>query len=64
MIDKGEVVEEGSHKELMEKRGRYYSLYTTQFRNEREAEGLSALGILQKQDDGETAEAAYEEPEE
>ena len=64
VIDKGEVVEEGSHRELMEKRGRYYSLYTTQFRSEREAEGLTALGILQKKEEEETAEAAYEEPEE
>lgn len=29
-IDQGDVIERGSHKELMEKQGRYYKLYSTQ----------------------------------
>ena len=31
VMDQGRVVEIGSHEELLEKRGRYYSLYMTQF---------------------------------
>lgn len=31
VIDKGKVVEMGSHKELIQKKGRYYDLYTNQF---------------------------------
>ncbi|MCM0649548.1 ABC transporter ATP-binding protein/permease [Clostridium swellfunianum] len=30
-IDKGEIIEEGSHQELMRKRGEYYKLYISQF---------------------------------
>ena len=45
VIDKGEVVEAGSHRQLMALGGRYYNLYTTQFKNEREAESLSLLGV-------------------
>ncbi len=31
VIDKGEIVEKGNHKELLEKQGKYYDLYMTQF---------------------------------
>ncbi|MFA7673776.1 MAG: ATP-binding cassette domain-containing protein, partial [Clostridia bacterium] len=31
VIDKGKVIEMGSHKELIQKKGRYYDLYTNQF---------------------------------
>ncbi|MFV0503193.1 MAG: hypothetical protein ACK5LT_04405 [Lachnospirales bacterium] len=34
VIDKGVVVEAGNHKELLKKKGRYYNLYTNQFRDE------------------------------
>jgi ATP-binding cassette subfamily B protein len=34
MIDKGEIVERGSHEELMEARGAYYRLYMSQFRDQ------------------------------
>ncbi len=34
VIDKGEVVERGSHEELMEARGAYYRLYMSQFRDQ------------------------------
>ena len=29
-LDKGKIVETGTHKELMDKKGYYYSLYTAQ----------------------------------
>lgn len=43
VIDKGEILEQGSHTELMKKRGYYYELYTNQFKNDRELESLAAL---------------------
>ncbi len=33
VIEKGKIIEEGSHKELLRKKGYYYKLYTTQFSN-------------------------------
>ncbi len=33
VINKGKIVEQGTHTELIKKRGLYYELYTTQFRN-------------------------------
>lgn len=33
LLDKGMIVEEGGHKELMEKKGAYYSLYMDQFKD-------------------------------
>lgn len=30
LIDQGKVAERGTHKELLEKRGRYYNLFTIQ----------------------------------
>ena len=35
VLSKGEIVEQGSHHELLEKRGKYYQLYTLQFEKER-----------------------------
>ena len=40
VIQNGEVIEEGSHRELIALRGHYYDLYTNQFRNEKEADIL------------------------
>ena len=34
VIDQGCVIEEGSHKELLRKKGHYYNLYTNQFKKE------------------------------
>ena len=31
VVDKGDIVEQGTHKELMEKKGFYYKLYISQF---------------------------------
>jgi ABC-type multidrug transport system fused ATPase/permease subunit len=31
VIDKGRIVEEGTHAELLERRGRYFDLYTMAF---------------------------------
>ncbi len=45
VIDKGKIVEEGTHHELILARGHYYQLYTRQFRQEHE-EGQEALEIL------------------
>ncbi len=36
VINKGKIIESGSHLELLEKKGRYYSLHTKQFINETE----------------------------
>lgn len=36
VIAAGEIIEEGSHHDLLAKRGRYYELYTNQFTHERE----------------------------
>ena len=36
VIDKGRVIEEGSHRQLLQKRGYYYRLYTNQFVEEQE----------------------------
>lgn len=38
VVKRGEIIEDGSHKELMQKKGKYYDLYTKQLRNEREKE--------------------------
>lgn len=38
VVKKGEVIEDGSHKELMLKKGYYYNLYTKQLRDQREKE--------------------------
>ncbi|MBN1316822.1 MAG: ATP-binding cassette domain-containing protein, partial [Anaerolineales bacterium] len=38
VIDDGRIVEQGSHAELIKKRGHYHALYTQQFRQEKERE--------------------------
>ena len=40
VIHNGEVIEEGTHHELIAKHGHYYDLYTNQFRSDREADLL------------------------
>jgi ATP-binding cassette subfamily B protein len=41
VIDGGHIVEKGSHRELIGRRGRYYELYTNQFAQEKTSEILS-----------------------
>jgi ATP-binding cassette subfamily B protein len=35
VLSKGEIVEQGNHRQLLEQRGKYYQLYTLQFEKER-----------------------------
>ncbi len=42
VIDGGRIAEAGTHKELMSRKGAYWRLYTTQFREEKEQELLGA----------------------
>ncbi len=41
VIDGGKIIEDGSHKQLLKRRGVYYELYTNQFRKEQEARILA-----------------------
>ncbi len=43
VIDGGRILEEGSHKALMAKKGRYYELYENQFRRDRLRQSLEEL---------------------
>ncbi len=43
VIDGGEIVEQGSHRQLMSLKGRYYELYMNQFRNEKVRESVKIL---------------------
>lgn len=43
VIDNGEVIEQGSHNELMALKGHYYDLYTNQFKTEKIQESLKVL---------------------
>ena len=38
VIDDGKIIESGTHRELLAQRGRYYNLYTRQFREDKENE--------------------------
>ena len=42
VISAGKIAEEGTHRELLERRGEYYRLYTHQFVREHEEEALRA----------------------
>ncbi len=43
VIDDGEVLEQGSHRQLMHRRGRYYDLYMNQFKSEQFAKSLAVM---------------------
>jgi ATP-binding cassette subfamily B protein len=43
LIDGGKIIEDGTHHELIRRRGRYFELYTNQFTAERESELLDAI---------------------
>jgi len=38
VMDQGEIIEHGKHAELLERKGFYYDLYTSQFKNDSEQE--------------------------
>ncbi|MDR2965586.1 MAG: ABC transporter ATP-binding protein/permease [Treponema sp.] len=42
VVDDGNIIERGTHSELMKQRGHYYELYTRQFAEEKEEEALRA----------------------
>ncbi len=44
VITKGRIEESGTHAELLQRRGHYYELYTSQFRREREEAVLEGAG--------------------
>jgi ATP-binding cassette subfamily B protein len=44
VIDKGKIIESGSHTELISQRGHYHALYTRQFRQESESRALDRVG--------------------
>lgn len=44
VIDRGRIIESGSHSELVARRGHYHALYTRQFRQETEAQVLDRVG--------------------
>jgi len=44
LIDKGRIVEDGTHSQLMHKKGRYYRLYTNQFNEDQQNELLHIKG--------------------
>jgi ATP-binding cassette subfamily B multidrug efflux pump len=48
MLRDGEIVERGTHTELLAKRGDYYELYMSQFRLEEEAESVVENGQLRE----------------
>lgn len=47
MLENGVIVEDGSHKELMAKRGKYFSLYMSQFKNLELSEQLETFELEQ-----------------
>ncbi len=42
VIKDGKIIEQGSHKELIAKRGEYYNLYTKQYQEERISQAMQA----------------------
>ena len=43
VIDDGEMLEQGTHAQLMKQKGRYYELYMTQFKTEQFEKSLAAI---------------------
>ncbi len=56
VISNGEVIESGTHKELMAARGHYYSLYTNQFRTEQENALLGTATVYGAQEEAEAGQ--------
>ncbi|MCC7430350.1 ABC transporter ATP-binding protein [bacterium] len=49
VIQKGKIIEDGSHFELMKNKGNYYNLYTRQLRTEKEKEHGLFVDVTEKQ---------------
>jgi ATP-binding cassette, subfamily B, bacterial len=54
VIEEGQITEEGTHADLMRARGHYYSLYTQQFRQEKDEERRRKLELLSEGEEGES----------
>ena len=60
VMDHGEIVERGTHEELLEKQGKYYELWSLQqgiFRDQKRGEKpapVSAAKVVEDEDDGES----------
>lgn len=61
VMDHGEIVERGTHEELLEKQGKYYELWSLQqgiFRDQKRgskpAAPVSAAKVVEDEDDGES----------
>ena len=60
VMDHGEIVERGTHEELLEKQGKYYELWSLQqgiFRDKKRGEKpapVSAAKVVEDEDDGES----------
>ena len=60
VMDHGEIVERGTHEELLEKQGKYYELWSLQqgiFRDKQRAEKpapVSAAKVVEDEEDGES----------
>jgi ABC-type multidrug transport system fused ATPase/permease subunit len=57
VIERGRVVEQGTHRELLARRGRYFALCTSQFASERER-ALLHLERRESRDESDAREAA------
>jgi ATP-binding cassette subfamily B protein len=56
VIEDGQITEQGTHAELIQARGHYYSLYTQQFRQEKDEERRRKLELLSAAEQSDTAE--------
>ena len=60
VMDHGEIVERGTHEELLEKQGKYYELWSLQqgiFRDQKRGEKpapVSAAKVVEDEEDGES----------
>jgi ATP-binding cassette subfamily B protein len=56
VIENGQITEQGTHAELIQARGHYYSLYTQQFRQEKDEERRRKLELLSAAEESDAAE--------